>query len=171
MNATKNTYNAPSLGCYCDSADGQAHNDREVLRLALGFGWDCAEAVTLLEPDDTLDDDGEADRADAIAELTQDAEDFLNGLETRPYTSWYWSEGNFGLWANVEGAKEDGIWRSGDEDASEADSDYPADDFRGEWLHVNDHGNCTLYVREDCATRADGAGVTNFNDREIWSVV
>ena len=42
---------------------------------------------------------------------------------------------------------------------SSRDQDYPPDDYRGEWLHVSDHGNCTLYVRE------------NGEDREIWGVV
>lgn len=27
------------------------------------------------------------------------------------------------------------------------DSEYPPKNYRGEWLHVNDHGNCTLYYR------------------------
>lgn len=36
--------------------------------------------------------------------------------------------------------------------------EYPADDFSGEWLHVNERGNCTLYIR------------TNGEDREIWSI-
>lgn len=42
---------------------------------------------------------------------------------------------------------------------SSREQEYPDDDFSGEWLHVNDHGNCTLYLRE------------NGQDRELWSVV
>jgi hypothetical protein len=37
--------------------------------------------------------------------------------------------------------------------------EFPADGFTGEWLHINERGNATLYVRG-----ADG------RDAEIWSV-
>lgn len=43
---------------------------------------------------------------------------------------------------------------------SSKDQDYPPADYRGEWLHVSDHGNATLYVRGD-----DG------QDKEVWGVV
>lgn len=60
-----------------------------------------------------------------------------------------------------------GFWLSDIEDirdqvefVSSKEQEYPPSDFRGEWLHVNDHGNCTLYVR-----------VADDRDNEIWSVV
>lgn len=44
-------------------------------------------------------------------------------------------------------------------DTDPEDSSFPPEDFTGEWLHINERGNCTLYVRE------------NGKDREIWSIV
>lgn len=60
---------------------------------------------------------------------------------------------DYGVWPCIETA------RDSVEFVSSKDQDYPDDDFQGEWLHVSDHGNCTLYVRE------------NGKDTEIWSVV
>ena len=72
-----------------------------------------------------------------------------------------------GVWPMIDSAREDVEFvsvksladadRMGIETDSE-DSEYPPSDFEGEWLHVNDHGNTTLY------NRADG------DDSEIWSV-
>lgn len=50
--------------------------------------------------------------------------------------------------------------RDGCEFVSSREQDYPDDGFRGPWLHVSDHGNATLYIRD-----ADG------RDVEQWSVV
>ena len=58
-----------------------------------------------------------------------------------------------GCWPSVESAREDCGF------VSSRDQDYPDDDYRGEWLHVSDHGNATLYVRDE------------HGDHEIWSVV
>jgi hypothetical protein len=44
--------------------------------------------------------------------------------------------------------------------SSTRESEYPPDDYEGEWLHVNERGNCTLYVRD-----------INGNDKEIASCV
>lgn len=59
-----------------------------------------------------------------------------------------------------------GYWPSDIEDikdqvgfVSSVEQEYPADDFTGEWLHVNERGNCTLYVRE------------NGTDSEVWGLV
>lgn len=43
---------------------------------------------------------------------------------------------------------------------SSKEQEYPPSDFRGEWLHVNDHGNATLYAR-----------IADDRDKEIWAVV
>ena len=43
---------------------------------------------------------------------------------------------------------------------SSKSQDYPPDDYEGEWLHISDHGNCTLYVRD-----------LNGKDKEIASCV
>jgi hypothetical protein len=75
--------------------------------------------------------------------------------------SFYFDDNSLFLAPCIENVKEDVGFVSGQsEDANPDDSDRPCDDYQGEWLHVSDHGNCTLYVRGD-----DG------KDTEIWSVV
>lgn len=77
---------------------------------------------------------------------------------------------DFGFWVGeIEEIKEQVGFVSReeiDETTDPDDSSYPAPDYRGEWLHVSDHGNATLYVREDSKT--DPAG---YADRELWGVV
>lgn len=68
--------------------------------------------------------------------------------------SWGFEDNSLFLSVDVDGAKEDC------EFVSSKEQDYPPDDYRGEWLHVTDHGNVTLYVRGD-----DG------DDTEVWSCV
>lgn len=43
--------------------------------------------------------------------------------------------------------------------------EFPDSDFSGEWLHVNERGNCTLYVRENGKDKGKP-----FQDKEIWGV-
>lgn len=88
-----------------------------------------------------------------LSETGDSAVSYLNELETRPFMYWTFEDNSLFLMANVEGAREDV------EFVSSKDQDYPEDDYQGEWLHVNDHGNCTLYCRQDG------------KDTEIWSVV
>jgi len=65
---------------------------------------------------------------------------------------------DFGFWPeDMESIKEQVGF------ASSVNHEYPDDNFRGEWLHINERGNCTLYVRE--------ATLNGPKDREIWSVV
>lgn len=146
-------YNNPTIGCYFDGTQGQPCNDRRVIELALDYGWKDKDASDIIECGDLSDEQQEI-----IDDVVQDAEEYLNGLETRPFLSWQWNDGDFGLYPNMESAAEDcefvsssGRCRNGKE--------YPDDDYAGEWLHVNDHGNVTLYVRE------------NGEDKEIWSCV
>jgi hypothetical protein len=87
-----------------------------------------------------------------------------------PFATFGASEGDgaeFGFWPDLESAKEQCGFVSlrapfprmaGKFDPDDCTRPHP--DFRGEWLHVNDHGNVTLYVRDE-----SGADV------EIWSVV
>lgn len=142
-------YNNPPIGCYFDGASGQQYNDIRVLKLAIGYGWADADATAIIEADEPTEQ-----QQDMMTDVLNDAESYLNDLETRPFLSWQWSEGDFGLYPNIEGAKEDC------EFVSSKQQDYPPDDYTGEWLHVSDHGNATLYVRGD-----DG------KDTEIWSLV
>lgn len=124
------------------------------------------------EAQDAWNEDGETltdpDRAsELVDELTDALQEFA-----APYCVFWAHLGDgacFGFWPDIESAKESAGFVSvkSHRDAAalgiETDPDdcsHPHPDFRGEWLHVNDHGNCTLYVREE-----------NGKDREIWSVV
>lgn len=91
--------------------------------------------------------------SEQLSEIADSAVDFLNGLETRSYMSWTFEDNSLFLVVDVDGAQEDVGF------VSSRHQDYPDDDYEGEWLHISDHGNCTLYVRE------------KGEDREIWSVV
>ena len=59
---------------------------------------------------------------------------------------------DFGYWTDLDSVKEQVGF------VSHVDREYPEAGFEGEWLHVNERGNCTLYVREGDV------------DREIWSI-
>jgi len=149
------TYGKPTLGCYFDHANYSNEGlSQRICALAIGYGWQPYRAdVAILEKDlrDMSDEEFEE-----LNEISEKAIDWLNEQETRSYMYWA-NEGEanaFGLWPNVESAKEDVGF------VSTAKQDYPADDYEGEWLHVSDHGNATLYVR-------DASG----KDLEIWSVV
>lgn len=112
------------------------------------------------EAQDLFSDNGE----DIPEEKWEEASEMLNerlfdALQefAPPYCVFGAHEGDgsdFGYWPDIENAKDDL------EFVSDSDDEFPFDEYRGEWLHVNDHGNCTLYVRQD-----DG------KDVEIWSVV
>lgn len=191
MTTTAKTYGQPKPGCYLDqSIRNSDEHDAATIELAQGYGYALdEEGAAILQRWKDVDSDEErsngpdVDLSELLNELADEAIDWLNEQETR--TGLYWSNdgeaGALGLWigdmadiresvgfvsfCSFDNARALGV------ETSEQDPAYPADSYRGEWLHVNDHGNCTLYVREDAPMRADGAGVTNFNDRELWSVV
>lgn len=164
------TYGQPIIGCYLDQSYRNAcKHDAETIRLAMNYGYqpDRFTLNLLARCDcDVLSD--ARDDAQLLSECADEAIDWLNGQETRPFL--YWAndgEANaFGLWPNVDGAREDCGF------VSSKRQEYPDDDFRGEWLHVSDRGNATLYVREE--TLSDSVGGMHprcvVNDREIWSV-
>jgi hypothetical protein len=148
-----NDYGSPAIGCHIDQGN---YNPTElsiaIIELAEGLGFPIdAELRKAME---SIDE--ELCEADIIDAGAQEAEDWLNDQETRSHLSWHSNgeAGAFGLWPYVEGAREDC------EFVSSKEQEYPADDYRGEWLHVNDHGNATLYVRSE-----------NGQDVEVWSVV
>lgn len=147
MKTEKTQYDFPPIGCYFDGANGQDYNDKRAVELANSYGakieWDSEHSY----------------------DCAREAEDYLNSLETRPFLFWQWNDGDFGLYPNVDGAREDCgfVSHSDHNHTDECDPDdaaYPNADYRGEWLHVSDHGNCTLYIRQDDGT-----------DTEVWSVV
>lgn len=93
-------------------------------------------------------------RAELLSEYADSAVDYLNGLESRSFMSWVFEDNSLFLMADVDSAKDDVGF------VSSKAQEYPEDEYRGEWLHISDHGNATLYVRGEDA-----------NDTEIWSVV
>lgn len=168
----KPTYGAPVIGCHLDQSYCNAcEHDGRTIRLAMHYGFEPdAEILKLLErlDEDTLGEDD----AQMLSECADEVIDWLNSQETRPFL--YWANNGeadaFGLWPNVEGAKEDVGFvshsaRNHTDECDPEDSERPCANYRGEWLHVNDHGNCTLYVRED-SKNSDG-----YKDSEIWGVV
>lgn len=154
-------YGTPKQGCYFDH--GNYTNEqlsRRIIELANSLGWfDDSDALKLAEfsHNGWLNDDG----IECLNEASESAIEYLNGLESR--TGMHWSNngeaGAFGLWADVESARDSVGF------VSSKEQEYPDEDFRGEWLHVNDHGNCTLYIREE----REGHSLSV--DREIWSLV
>lgn len=147
---SKVEYDNPSVGCYVDESAGSADDcNRRTIEFAEDYGFN---------PELDLDPDSEAESEDYsqnLSEAADSAVEFLNDLETRSFLSWQFEDNSLFLLPDVDGAKEDVGFVSG-----QFNQDYPPADYRGEWLHVNDHGNCTLYVRGE-----DG------NDVEVWSVV
>lgn len=173
-------YGKPLLGCYIDQANYNIDDlNRRVIAIAQGFGMDLnADDQATVNAYDNRDDDDERsngpdmDLCETLGYIAEEAIDWLNEQETR--TGLYWAHngeaGAFGLWPNdIENIKDEvgfvsirslaDAKRLGIETDPE-DSEYPPADYRGEWLHVNDHGNVTLYARGD-----DGI------DDEIWSLV
>ncbi len=174
---TQIAYGTPAMGCYLDQSyrNSDSHN-AAVVSLAMGFGYvPDRETLNVLarEENKCLCETGSQSDSELLNACADEAESWLNEQETRPFM--YWANdgdaGAFGLWCNVEGAKEDCGFISGGDDASPQDGDYPADDYRGEWLHVTDHGNATLYVREDAPNGPQSLCAGPYFDREIWSVV
>ena len=156
------------IGCYIDGAN-QPHIEGDVrsIRLSESFGRvldrDTRNFCLRVELDVTTERDYEL-----CDDFSREAEEWLNDNRSIPYAWWGWNDGNFGLWTQeIESIKDDigfisvkslaEAQRLGIETDPE-DSSYPPADYEGEWLHVSDHGNRTLYVRH------------KGKDEEIWSI-
>lgn len=118
-------------------ADELADDDQNKLRVVWSSACDIKENLS-----------------EQLNETADEAVSFLNNLESRSYMAWTVDDNSLFLIADVEAAKEDVGF------VSNKHIEYPSDDYRGEWLHVSDHGNATLYVRGE-----DG------KDQEVWGVV
>ena len=144
------TPNTLSAGVIVDNSAG-TYTDRE---------WNRSLAETLRElagdePAEQFLAEIEETDAEWQHEITDELHDALSEFAP-PHCYVGYSDcepGVSGCWPSVESAKEDCGF------VSSRDQDYPPADYRGEWLHVDDHGNATLYVRDE------------HGDREIWSVV
>jgi hypothetical protein len=120
---------------------------RDRLNAIHGDALDC-----FADDGETIAEDKEDDACELVNETLPDA--LSQFAPAYGYFGAHPGDGaDFGYWVDVDSVKEQVGF------VSSRRAEYPADDFSGEWLHVNDHGNCTLYVRE------------NGNDREVWSIV
>ncbi len=125
--------------------------ERDRLNAIVESAWECFD-----ESGDNLDvakeESGEVD--EMVNETLPDA------LQTFCLPYFYFGShpgdgADFGFWPiDMDEVKEQV------EFSSSKEQEYPDDDFRGEWLHINERGNCTLYVREDADT-----------DKEVWALV
>lgn len=88
-----------------------------------------------------------------LSDMGDEAVSFLNEQDLLPYCSFYFDDNSLLYSPCIENAKEDVGF------VSSRKVDYPPDDYEGEWLHISDHGNATLYVRE------------KGEDKEIWGIV
>lgn len=140
------TYDNPKVGCYVDESSGSADDcNLRTIQFAQSYGF---------KTDGNIDVSDLDEGDEILSEIADDAVSFLNEQETRPHMFWTHDDNSLFLLVDVESAREDV------EFVSECDQEYPDEAFRGEWLHVSDHGNATLYVRGE-----DG------KDTEVWSVV
>lgn len=136
-------YNAErfQVGCYVDESAGSADEcNRRTVEFARyygfrpGRGWACD--------------------SESLSWSGDGAVEHLNSLESRPYMYWGFEDNSLFLMPSLETAKEDCGF------CSSKDQEYPDDDYRGEWLHINERGNCVLYARGPRG-----------KDTKIWSVV
>lgn len=141
-------------GCYVDaSAQSADYLNKRICKFAEEHGWDGDIPVwpVWLDEDNT---DAQSDYSEAINESAEEAVEWLNDQERLPYTCWTVDDNSLFLSVNVDDASD------ACEFVSSRTQDEPDEGYQGEWLHVNDHGNATLYVRGE-----DG------QDKEIWGVV
>ena len=134
------------LDCSCDSAD---YLNQRTIDLAESYGFKYSP----------LPDENDEDYGQILSEVADQSVDFLNDQDGLQYCSFYFEDNSLFYGPCIENVREDVGFVSGQKPHDENDSDYPPSDFEGEWLHVNDHGNATLYVRE------------NGNDTEVWGIV
>ena len=145
----KNTF---SIGCEIDgSSESADYINRETIEFAQKHGFKCEIPNEFLDEDEQ---EANEDYSQELSELADSAIDFLNQHEDLPiYCSFFFEDNSLFLSPDIETAKESVDF------VSSREQDCPDGDFEGEWLHVSDHGNCTLYVRKDG------------KDEEIWGVV
>ena len=169
----------PSIGCYINGANQPCDEGTvRLIRLTEDFGRkldrETSNYCRRVELDCQRKDDPNLNPW-----FDDEAVEWMNDNVSVPYAWWGWNDGDFGLWpCEIEDIKDEIGFVSVKSLADAAalgietdpeDSDYPPHDYEGEWLHVSDHGNCTLYVREQLGAHPDGS--THFKDHYVWSVV
>lgn len=147
------------LSSFLSELEWQISRNGAFLSLPENFPLRDRLAKLVGEAQDAWNEDGETLQDEEQAgELVNDMQDALSEHFAPAYGYFGTHPGDgadFGFWANdIESIKEEIDF------VSSKREEYPPEDFRGEWLHVNDHGNCTLYVRGE-----------NGKDVEIWGLV
>ena len=151
-------FTSSDIGCIIDCSYRSADDfNRRLIGFAADYGFgvdvDTRKLLSRFEYDVTLGDDSET-----LSLVADEAMDYLQDAELPPYCYFIIDDNSLFLAPCVENAQEDVGF------VSSKDAEYPDDDYEGEWLHVNDHGNATLYCRG-----LDGDG--KVQDDEIWSIV
>ena len=152
------TFEGKDFGCIIDgSASSADYLNQRIVYFAVDYGFnlddDAKKLLARFDYDVTKEDDSEM-----LNYLSDGAVEYLNDSELPSYSGFTVEDNSFFLMAYVDSAKEDVGF------ISSKSQDYPDDDYEGEWLHISDHGNATLYSR---GIDSDGKIV----DDEIWSVV
>lgn len=150
---TNTTFSKHDIGCILDCSSDSADNlNARTVALAVEYGMELsADDRKLLARHDY--DVKREDDAQWLSELGDEAVEYLNGLDLPAHCSFYFEDNSLFLYPCIESVRED-VPCFPDDDQDEPDADY-----EGEWLSVNDHGNCTLYIRRDG------------KDEEIWAIV
>lgn len=126
------------IGCYVDgNCRNTTEGDLALISLAESFGMPTMTYKHKgMESDDAIEE---------IESAGDEAEAWLNEHKTLPYASWYWHEGDFGLWPETN-------WNEYDGDDCIRVNEVPS-----YIMHVNERGNTTLYEIVE--------------KKEVWSVV
>jgi hypothetical protein len=163
------------LSAFSSELEWQIGRNGAFLSMPENFALRDRLAKLLGEAQDAWQEDGETlQDEDLAAEMVNELQDALsdNFAPAYGYFGAHCGDGSdFGFWlGDIEDIKSQVGFVSVSDRASASfkesagcdseDSSRPADSFRGEWLHVNDHGNATLYIRNE-----DG------KDSEVWSIV
>jgi hypothetical protein len=137
-------FDASFIGCVIDgSAQSADYINSETIEFASQYGFE-------FEP---IEVNGE-DYSQILSEEGDNAVSFLNvECDCLAYCNWYFEDNSLFYGPDIDSVKEDADF------ISSTENEYPDDDYEGQWLHINDHGNVTLYVR------------VNGQDKEIWSIV
>lgn len=140
-----NGFGKRDLGCVIDQSQGDADRLNErTCEFAAQYGFEGEIGCSK----------GSEDYSDFLDETANEAVDFLNELPAPPYCSWYFEDNSLFLMPMFD------IMMEQVDFVSSKEQDYPPDDYKGQWFHVSDHGNGTLYLRDDKG-----------EDKELWSFV
>lgn len=146
------------LSSFASELEWQISRNGAFLAMPENFPLRDRLAKLLGEAQDAWQDDGETlQDEESAAEMVNDLQDALSEVFAAPYSYFGNTEGDgsdFGFWPSVESAKE------GCDFVSSDGEEFPPADFSGEWLHVNERGNCALYARDESG-----------KDSEIWATV